>query len=71
MKQYQVIFLEPKFVEPEKIFELPTEQFFAEDMQNTLNTYAEQGWRVISCAPQTDSYGKTIQFVVVLEKDAE
>ena len=67
MKQYQVVFLE-RTRQPESIFSGDRGDFYAQDMQDTLNSHAAQGWRVISCTPMHAFYGATEKFVVVLEQ---
>jgi hypothetical protein len=67
MKQYQVIFLDKQ--EPQSLF-AGSGVFDAQAMQDTLNVYAIQGWRVVSCVSLSTSNGSTDKFVVVLEQDA-
>jgi len=67
MKQYQVVFLDKQ--EPKSLF-AGLGSFDAQAMQDTLNTYAARGWRVVSCVPMSQSNGCTDKFVVVLEQDA-
>jgi hypothetical protein len=66
MKQYQVIFLDKNLTSKSP---LHRGGFDPADIQDKLNEYAAQGWRVLSCTPMSLSNGTTDQFSIVLETD--
>jgi hypothetical protein len=62
MKKYKVF--------PEKGDKWINEPFDPEKLEQRLNSYAEQGWRVVSCtAGQFFTGGYRNEIVVILEKD--
>jgi hypothetical protein len=63
MKQYKVLTQKDKWL---------SGKFDPELLEKALNAYAEQGWRLISCATaDIPSFGGSRQeFIAVLERDA-
>ena len=62
MKQYQVLTLKDKWF---------SGKFDPQKLQEALNSYAQQGWRLVSCATaDIPGFGSARQeFIAVLERD--
>lgn len=62
MKRYKVLTQKDKWF---------SGKFDPANLENALNAYAEQGWRVIACATaDIPGFGSTRQeFITVLERD--
>lgn len=62
MKSYKVLTQKDKWF---------SGKFDPERLEEALNAYAQQGWRVISCATASVSYfgGNRDEFIAVLERD--
>jgi len=65
MKQYQIVPLKRKA----HAGAITYGAFDLQEMQDTLNAYAAEGWRLISCSPLSYVDGITDHFIAVLEKD--
>jgi hypothetical protein len=65
MKQYKVLTQKDKWF---------SKKFDPESLESALNSYAEQGWRVIGCTtaefPGGLVVGKREEIIFVLERDA-
>jgi hypothetical protein len=58
MKEYKVLTQKDKWF---------SGKFDPENLERALNAYADQGWRVISCA--TAEAGNREEIIVILERD--